>query len=185
MNTRGGLTIVQGTPLSKSDIAHAFKATSDIPQAVVVTLNATRETDSPFSKPLAPPRFLADSVANARSTMAEFGVKKIVIMSAFGVADSFNNLNCLLKLAIRKTNMAAQFVDHGQVDAETKASNLEWVLVRPCMLTGGEAAPVKQMGDHGERAGLMSNISRKSVASYMIDAVEMSGWNRRTPVISN
>lgn len=82
---RDNLKIVAGTPLDISDITKAFLSTEaflDLPQAVVTTLNAPRESDSPFSKLLAPPRFMADSISNVREVMKKYGVKKLVIMSA-------------------------------------------------------------------------------------------------------
>jgi putative NADH-flavin reductase len=184
--SRENLTIIKGTPLNEDDITTAFLATKyDLPQAVITTLNAPRETDSPFSKPLAPPRFMADSAANVRSVMKRHGVKKLVIMSAFGVGDSFKGLNFLMRPIITHTNMSAQFKDHNLVDAETKESRLDWVLVRPVMLKGEAALPVKMLGNTGKEGGFMPSISRKSVAGFLMDAVEKNTWNRSTPVVCN
>ena len=172
--------------MNKQDIENALLDTSnDPPQAVVVTLNAPRESDNPFAKPIAPPRLIADSVANVRKLMQFQGLKKLVIMSAFGVGDSFQNLNFLMKPVIRYTNMSAQFQDHNLVDEETRGSQLNWVLVRPVMLKGEEALPVKELGDKGEGVSFMPSISRASVARFLVNAVENDEWNRKSPVICN
>jgi hypothetical protein len=186
LTPRDGLTIVKGTPLNESDVNSAFLVTeNDLPQAVITTLNAARESDSPFSKPIAPPRFMADSIANVRKTMQRHGVKKIVIMSAFGVGDSFKGLNFLMRPVIKYTNMAAQFRDHDLVDAETKESGLDWVMVRPAMLKGEEALPVKILSNTGIEGSFMPSISIASVAGFLVDAAEKSTWVGKTPVICN
>lgn len=184
--SRPDLTLVRGSPTSKDDVASAF--TQDLqntPEAVIVTLNARLASDSPFSKPVTPPRMMADSCANAVELMKEYDTKKLVIMSAFGVADSFKNLNCTLQLLFRKSNMAYQFEDHNLVDEEVKVAGVDYVLARPVMLVEGDEKSVKTSGNLGEGVGIFSKITRKSVARFLVDAVGSDEWDRSTPVISN
>lgn len=117
--------------------------------------------------------------------MKAHGVQKIVIMSAFGVGDSFLNLNFLMRPVIKHTNMASQFEDHRLVDEKTRPSGLDWVMVRPAMLTEKEATPVKDLGDTGEQCGggFMPSISRAGVAKFLVEAAESEKWDNRTPVI--
>lgn len=72
LQPQDNLSIVEGTPINISDIDRAFVAGasrtySATPDAVIVTLNARRVSDSPFSAPSpdTPKRLMADSVANA------------------------------------------------------------------------------------------------------------------------
>jgi len=155
------------------------------PDVVITTLNAPRASDSPFAKPIAPPRFMADAIANICEVMKANGVTKIIIMSAFGVGDSFQNLNFLMKPIISYTNMAKQFNDHNLVDSEIRKSGLDWTLVRPAMLNGEEALPVKIMESDGKGAGFMPSVSRESVAVFMVQAAETSEWINKSPVIYN
>lgn len=122
---------------------------------------------------------------NAIEAMRRHGIKKIVTLSAFGVADSFPNLNFLMRLTISYTAMATQFADHVEVDRLLKDSGMDFTLVRPAMLKGDEALPVKHIGDHGQGASFMPSISRASVAQFMLDAATSEEWTRRTPVICN
>lgn len=128
---------------------------------------------------------MADSIANVRTVMKNNGVKKLVIMSAFGVGSSFKSLNFLMRPIISHTNMSVQFEDHGFVDKETKDSELDWVIVRPAMLKGEEVLPVKVLSDSGKEGGFMPSISRTSVAGFLVDAAERRTWDGRTPVICN
>ncbi|KAI4149534.1 MAG: hypothetical protein LQ340_004585 [Diploschistes diacapsis] len=122
---RQSLTIVQGTPLSPADVDRAFSSAppTDRISSIIVTLSARRASDSPFAKPVSPPRLLADCHANLVAAMKTHPeVKKIVTMSAFGVGDSFVELPWAFRLLFRKSSMAAQFADHDATDREVKAT---------------------------------------------------------------
>ena len=103
MGELDGLSILKGTPKSINDIREAFAQKR--PDCILVTLNAPRATDSPFAKSISPPRLMADSVANAIKAMKEYGTNRIIVMQAFGVGDSFKNLNFLMRLVISKSEM--------------------------------------------------------------------------------
>ena len=129
---------------------------------------------------------MADSNANAVAVMKAHGIRKIVTMSAFGVADSWPNLHFLLRMTIKHSNMSSQWEDHAAVDREMKQSGLDFVLVRPVMLKEREPAPIKMAGSVGAKGvGLTSSVARKSVAGFLVDAAEKSEWDRSTPVILN
>lgn len=183
--TQSGLTIHKGTPLNPEDIAAAF--TTHRPDAIIVTLNAPRASESPFAAPVGPANLLADSTRNLLTAMETFGVKRIIIMSAWGVGASFAQLNVLMRLTIRWTNMAAQFQDHEAVEQLVKqARGLDWTLVKPVMLKGEGKHDVREWGELGQGAGFMPSISRESVAGFLVDVLEGGDkWNGKTPVISN
>lgn len=179
--------IVKGTPLEKADIEKAITVTPhDPPSAIIITLNARRATDNPFSANVSPPRMMADSNANVVAAMEAHGITKIVTMSAFGVADSWLNMHLLLRATIKISNMSHQWEDHAAVDGEMKQSELDYVLVRPVMLKEGERKPITFHGNVGAKGvGLTSSITRQSVAGFLVDAAEKGDWNRSTPVITN
>lgn len=129
---------------------------------------------------------MADSNAHAAAAMKAHGIRKIVTMSAFGVADSWPNMHFMLRTVIKKSNMSYQWEDHAAVDREMKQSGLDYVLVRPVMLKEGEPKPIVFCGDVGAKGvKLMSSITRISVANFLVDAAERNDWNRSTPVITN
>lgn len=83
------------------------------------------------------------------------------------------------------TNMKYQMEDHNAVDAETRGSGVDFVLVRPAMLTEGSEAEVKVHGDDGQGSGFMPKINRESVAGFIVKAAQGSEFVGRSPVISN
>ncbi|KAJ4417720.1 hypothetical protein N0V82_005994 [Gnomoniopsis sp. IMI 355080] len=191
LKPRNNLTIVEGTPINPEDLDKAFTTGADkasvAPNAVVVTLNARRVSDSPFAAPSpdTPARLMADSTANTIAAMKRYNVSKIVIMSSMGTGSSYDGLNFLMRLVFSKTNMKFQMVDHNAVDSETRRAGVEFVLVRPAMLAEGPEAEVKVYPDDGKGIGFMPRITRHSVAGFIVRALEGSEFVGRAPVISN
>jgi putative NADH-flavin reductase len=178
-----GLITTTGTPLSVEDVRKAFDQSR--PEVVIVTLSAPRATDSPFAAVTSPPRLMADSTANVVTVMKEFGSPKIVIMQAFGVAESWDNMNCMMQLLMKKSNMIYQYDDHNLVAKETKDSGENYVFVRPSRLVEGEAKEIKEYSEHGKGVPVMAAITRNSVAKFLVDAAEKSDWDNTAPVITN
>lgn len=182
MEPREGLTIVQGTPESQADIEKAI-AVHKV-DAALVLLNAARESDSPFAKPITPEFFLRDCVRNLTAAMGQSG--RIIIMSVFGVGSSIEQSPWLMKLVFRYTNMKVQMVDHEMVDQEIRARDgIEWTLVRPPMLKEGGLGEVKEYGETGKGLGLFSGITRASVARFMIEEAEQGRFKKQAIVIAN
>ncbi|KAE8316568.1 hypothetical protein BDV41DRAFT_562185 [Aspergillus transmontanensis] len=183
----GQLTIQEllrrGTPTSRDDVRAAFQ--TDVPDVVIVTLSAPRASDSPFAAPISPPRLMADCNANVVSAMKEFGVKKVVILQAFGVGDSWKNMNCALQLLMKKSNMIYQYEDHNHTDREVRASGVNFVLVRPSRLVDTDVQDVKLWPQDGKGVPLMASTSRVSVAHWLVDAAESNDWDNTAPVITN
>jgi putative NADH-flavin reductase len=189
MTAQENLMIVEGTPMKIDDVDRAFTASAaSTPTAVVVALNARRVSDSPFAAPSpdTPRRMMADSVANVITSLKKHGATKIVINSSMGVGSSYRSLNWLLKPVFTYSNMKYQMEDHTAVDEETRNSGVNFVLVRPAMLTEGSPVEVKAYGDGGKGIGFMPKITRTSVARFMVvDALEGDRYDRQSPVIAN
>ncbi|KAL3461722.1 NAD(P)-binding protein [Aspergillus heterothallicus] len=180
---RPKLNIVKGTPTNLSDVRSAFKLHT--PDVVLVTLNAPRASDSPFAAPISSPTLMADCTTNIIAAMQEFHVRKVVIMQAFGVGESWGNMNCMLQLLMKKSNMYLQYDDHNAVTEIVKGSGVEYVLVRPARLVESEERKVKVWAEHGKGVPLMASTSRVAVAEFLVGAAEGREWDGREPVISS
>ncbi|KAB8229859.1 hypothetical protein ETB97_003550 [Aspergillus alliaceus] len=183
MEDKTGLKLVQGTPTKIDDVRVAFQF--DVPDGVIVTLSAPRASDSPFAAPTSPPRLMADCNANVVAVMKEYGVKKVVILQAFGVGESWKNMNCALQLLMKKSNMIYQYDDHNLTDREVRASGVDFVLVRPSRLVDTDVQEVKLWPHDGKGVPMMASTSRVSVARWLVDAAERNKWDNTAPVITN
>ncbi|UNI25012.1 hypothetical protein JDV02_010720 [Purpureocillium takamizusanense] len=168
-----GLTIVTGTPLSKPNIRRAVHATPGlVPSAAIITLNTVRASDSPFAAQLSPPRFLADSTANACAVLREAGVARVVVMSTVGAGDSWAKLPWLNKAFLGWTNIRYALEDHNLVDREIRSTELDWTLVRASRLEFDDAkqktAPVQTLDATGAGMRMADSVSVASAATFLI-----------------
>jgi putative NADH-flavin reductase len=183
MLEKSDVEIITGTPTKREDVRAAFSQCH--PEVVIVTLNAPRASESPFAAPIAPPRLMADSNANIVACIKEFGKGKLVIMQAFGVAESWPNMQCVLRMLMKSSNMIYQYDDHNLVSKEVKESGVNFVMVRPSRLEEGEAKPVKEWPNAGKNVPMMSSVTRGTVAKFLVDVTESSNWDGTAPVITN
>lgn len=172
-----------GTPTNIDNVRDAFKRHT--PDVIIVTLSAPRASESPFAAPIAPPRLMADSNANVVTAMKEFQVSKIVILQAFGVGPSWDNMPCLMRVLMSKSNMIHQYTDHNHTDREIRESGVTYVMVRPSRLVESDVMDIREWPGDGKGVPLMGSASRKSVASFLVDAAVQTIWDNSAPVITN
>lgn len=176
---RAGLTAVQGTPMNRGDVDDAI----DGADAVIVALNSTRRSDTPWAKPVSPPRLMADSVANTTAAMNARGIRRIVVVSAFGVGDSLSRQPLLIRWMITRTNLSYTYADHNLVDAEIRGTNTDWTLLRPVAFNKKTSAGKVAVTDiHGPRPAF--SISRPAVAHFAVDVIDAGSHIREAPIIS-
>ncbi|KAI9036891.1 Zn2Cys6 transcription factor [Aspergillus affinis] len=181
LETLPGLNIIKGTPTDLTGVRTAFK--HNIPGAVIVTLSAPRATESPFSAPNPDPRLMTNCNEHVVTVMKEYGVRKIVIMQAFGVAESWSNMPCAMRLLMSKSNMIYQYNDHNETERLIRASGLDYVFVRPTRLVETDEEKVKVWPNHGKGVPLMATISRKFAGIAAMDDSQISR-KRPRPVVS-
>ena len=179
LTPRAGLTAVQGTPMNRSDMDGAI----DGAHAVIVALNSTRRSDTPWAKPVSPPRLMADSVANATAAMTARGIRRIVVVSAFGVGDSLSRQPLLIRWMITRTNLSYTYADHNLVDTEIRNTDTDWTLLRPVAFNKEPGAGKIAVTDiHGPRPSF--SISRPTVAHFAVDVIDDGAYIRQAPIIS-
>ena len=185
------LTYIQGSPLNVSDIRSAFQhmdRNGSTPDTVIVTLSSLRSSDSPFAAPIGPKNFMVDANKNILSVMEDLGLItkiKIVVMQAFGTAESWNNMHWTLRLLMSKSNMIYAYKEHDEVSKMVEKSGAKFVLARPVRLVEGKEQNVKIWNENGKGVPLMAGISRESVATWLVDAAEGSEWDGKAVVFSN
>ena len=192
LTPRPGLTIVTGSPLSKSDIRSALLAAPLLsPSAAIITLNTVRKSDSPFAAQVSPPRFLADSCANICEVIENAGFNRVVVMSTAGVGDSWGNLPWLSKAFLGWTNVKYALEDHGLVDKEIRLTKLNWTLVRAVRLEfddqklTGTKKDVKMLGSKGDGMSMTDSVSVTSVARFLVKVAVEGLFIQSAVVVTN
>lgn len=137
--------------------------------AVIVTASPTslkgfREHPDFFSKGT---RYVIDA-------MKTHGVKRLVLLSALGVGETYPLVSLPIRLLFIKGILKAAFRDHGVQEEMAKASGLEWVIARPGRLHDGpgEGRYVKR----AEVAAVPPAIARQDVADFLVEGATTDAW---------
>jgi putative NADH-flavin reductase len=112
------------------------------------------------------------------AAMAATGVKRLVAMSSQGVGDSRLGtiVGPVASVVIRKS-----LRDKGMMEEQLSTTTLDWVCVRPGLLTNGAARGKWRAVDDGSLVG--GKISRADVAAFMLAQLADDRWVRRRPVL--
>ncbi|KAH7346494.1 NADH(P)-binding-domain-containing protein [Rhexocercosporidium sp. MPI-PUGE-AT-0058] len=188
---RPGLTVVTGSPLSKSDISSALTASPSPPFAAIITLNTVRKSESPFAAQLSPPRFLADSCANVCEILEDADIRRVVVMSTAGVGDSWSNLPLLSKAFLGWTNVKYALEDHGLVDKEMRLRRIDWTLVRAVRLqfedekVTDSRKEMRTLGSRGEGMSMSDSVNVASVARFLVKVAVEGLFIKSAVVVAN
>ncbi|KAM0226799.1 hypothetical protein ACHAPO_012065 [Fusarium lateritium] len=183
-----GITMVTGSPLSKDDIRKAIHATPDIlPSAAIFTLNTVRKSDSPFAAQVGPPRFLADSCANACEVLEEAGIHRIIVMSTAGVGDTWKNLPLISRAFMGLTNIKYALEDHNLLDQEIRTTKMEWTLIRPVRLDhdNNSTLEIETLGSSGVGMTMKDSITPASAAKFLVQVAVEGLYIKEAVVLRN
>lgn len=114
--------------------------------------------------------------------MEAAGVKRLVLMSSFGVGASLREAPFVPRLMYRVL-LSDIFRDKAVAEEYVGRSNLNWTVVYPVLLTDGPLTRSYRAAEHLELRGL-PKISRADVAHFMLGEVAGSAYLRKKVVIS-
>jgi len=150
------LTVVQGDVLDRSTVEKAVRGQD----AVISALGHKRF--------FVPTRILSEGTRNILSAMETHGVRRFVCETSLGIGDSVGRMGLYYTLFVTPVILPLYFWDKTRQERLIAASNLEWVIVRPAVLTNA-----KMRGTHrcGRRIGSYlwtARIARGDVANFML-----------------
>lgn len=166
------LRVVKGDVMNPSTLDVAMK---DV-DAVVSALGHKRY--------LGPSNILSQGTRNLIDAMERNGVQRLVVESALGVGDSAGRLGVYYTLFVIPFILPFYWYDKGRQERIVRASNVEWIIVRPAQLTKGRKRGTYK---HGPKVGnyLWSlSISRADVADFMLNQLGNTPYLRQTPGLS-
>lgn len=131
---------------------------------------------------LFPNRLMERSMANLVPAMERAGVKRFVLMSAFGVGETART-SPLLPRFVYATLLSGVFADKERGEALLRKSSLDWTIVYPTRLTDGPLTGNYRAGERVELFG-MPAISRADVAHFMLSQLASTAYVRRGVVVS-
>jgi putative NADH-flavin reductase len=176
---QNGLTIFEGAPDHRPDLDNAIAGCG----AVISVLNISRKSDFPWSNLKTPENYLSE-VMNALIPLGEQrNVKRIVVCSAWGVAETKKDIPGWFRWFIDSSNIGVAYRDHERQEVLISKSKLNWTIVRPVGLTNTKKnQKIRESFENQPKPRL--TISRKTVADYLIACLRNETLINQRVVIS-
>src|SRR5215472_5765047 len=149
------LKIVQGDAADRASVESAVRGQD----AVICALGAANL--------LKRDQAVVVGVHNIIMAMESAGVRRLIYLSADTVHDSRDELNALRKVFVPLLfhNSAA---DHEINESMIKQSHVDWIIIRPPMLTNGERTSAYRSGEHLRARAIIPQFSRADLAEIML-----------------
>jgi uncharacterized protein YbjT (DUF2867 family) len=169
---RPGLTAVVGDARD----ADAVSRTMQGADALVSTIGSGSSRN--------PNNLIVETTRAILSAAGQSALRRIVMQSAFGVGDSYPKASFLMHLGYRLAPKL--FIDKAAGEKLLRASDLDWTIVYPGVLTNKPKTGNVTASDLTEvpRIPGMPRISRADVADFLLHAATHDSWTRRVTVIT-
>ena len=125
----------------------------------------------------------SDGTRNIIHAMQQNGVRRLVLESSLDVGDSRGQLGFFFAHVIRPTFLRNIFEDKELQEKLVRESSLEWVIVRPAMLTNSPRTGKYRAG-FGANDHIQRKISRADVADFMLKQLTDNSFLGKTPGLS-
>ena len=168
------LIVVQGDILDYASVERAVKGQD----AVLSALGAKairRNTN------------ISDGTRNIIKAMEKYEVKRFVFVSSISIGDSKpqqRQLGLPYKTIIIPLLGQNMFQDKEIQERYIMQSRLDWVIVRPAVLTNGPRAGVYRSGFSVTDTSIRAKISRADVADFMLKQLTDDTYVHKTPSLS-
>ena len=169
--THPKLMTVQGDVLDYSSVERALRG-----QDAVLSALGTRK--------LGKSDVLSSGTRNIIRAMEAAGVRRFVCESSLGVGDSRGQMGPLYTYLVIPLFLRNIYADKEVQERLTRESALDWVIVRPAVLTNGPRTRVYQAWVGKAGGALKGKISRADVADFMLKQVKGDSYLRKTPGLS-
>ena len=125
---------------------------------------------------------LSSATRELVGAMQRRGVRRLIAITGVGAGDSRGHGGWLYDRLILPLVLRKVYQDKDRQEALIRASDLDWVIVRPVMLTNGAArGDVQASSDPSQPHG--SSIARADVADFIVAQLNNDRWIGQTPLI--
>jgi putative NADH-flavin reductase len=173
------IKVYQGTPTSRTDLAAAMQGCD----LIISALGIVRASDAPWSKLITAKNFISESIKNAIAEADQQNLKRLITISAWGVGETKKQVPFWLRWLIDYTNMGPVYAEHEKEEKLLANSDLNWTAVRPVALSDSKKTKALKVSlNNFPKPSLQ--ISRQSVAKFIVDIVKSDKYDRKSPTIS-
>ncbi len=118
------------------------------------------------------------------AAMAKHGVKRLICVTGIGAGDSRGHGGFLYDRVVQPLFMKSVYEDKDRQEAQLRASDVDWTIVRPGPLTNGPATGlVRALTDiEGVRA---RRVSRADVAGFIVENLATDDFRKTAVMLTN
>tara|TARA_Y100001978_G_C23606331_1_gene391355 strand:- start:262 stop:915 length:654 start_codon:yes stop_codon:yes gene_type:complete len=176
---RKGLTIFEGNPTNENDLKKAISKCD----FVISVLNISRKTDFPWSSLKTPSTFLSDAMNIVVRISKNENIKRISICSAWGVAETKNDIPKWFKWLINRSNIGIAYNEHEKQEEIISKSKLNWTIIRPVGFSNSKKEEkIIETFNNKPKPNML--ISRKSLAKYLLQSLTNNSLIEKKVVVS-
>jgi putative NADH-flavin reductase len=165
------LTVIKGNVLDKDLLTQIIEGKDAVISALGV------------GKSLKSGDLMTNAVKLLIPAMVEKKVSRLILLSAFGVGETFKQSSFIQKLVFRLP-LKNMYADKAKADEQVRNSKLNWTLVYPVLLTNKPGAGKYKVGEKLAMKG-MPKISRADVADFVVRQLADNSYIKRCPIIKN
>ena len=127
---------------------------------------------------------LSDGTRNLIEAMEKLRVKRLIVESSLGVGDSRGQLGPVHNWFVLPVLLRNIFADKETQESLVRASRLDWVIVRPAILTNGPRTSRYKAGFAPDNQSIKRKISRADTAEFMLKQLTDDIYLHKTPGLS-
>jgi putative NADH-flavin reductase len=165
------LTVIQGDVLDYGSVEAAMRGQ----EAVLSALGHKRF--------FYPTRILSKGTRNILRAMEAHGVPRLVCETSLGIGDSVGRMGLFYTFLVIPVILPFYFWDKTRQERMIARSNVEWVIVRPGVLTNGDMRGRYRHGRHIGSFFWTVRISRADVADFMLNQMVSDTYLRTAPSV--
>lgn len=172
------MLVFEGIPTDRKALGKAIEGC----EVIISALNISRTSDFPWAQLRTQPHFLSQTLSNVIQLGTGLGVKRVIILSAWGVGDTKSDIPWWFKWLIDYSNIGVAYRDHERQEKLLVVSGMDYTIIRPVGLINSETEKnVLVSLNNSQKPGL--TISRKNVARFIISILENNLYINQMPVI--
>ena len=166
-----GLKVVTGDILDPSSVAAAIAGQEAI--CVCVGIPPTRKPVDVFSR----------GIQNILAAIGTESNQKLILITGIGAGDSKGHGGFFYDRIINPLLLGTSYADKDRAESILKASNVDWLIVRPGFLTNGSRTGTYQVIEN--LSGVMAGkISRADVADFILKQLASPTCFGKTPLVT-
>lgn len=165
-----GARLVEGDARDASAVAAALEGCSAVACSLGAPISLFRRVD-----------MLSEATRVLVSAMSRSGTRRLICVTGIGAGNSRGHGGFLYDRLIQPVLLRTVYQDKDRQEEIVRGSGLDWVLVRPVMLTDGPPAAARASADPSVPHG--HSVSRATVARFIVDQATGDEWLRQAPIV--